>query len=110
MSDIYEQKTKKYKYKYLKLKQELLGGAAAGAARSDMSLCQLLNLNKITKSINIDQYENHFYNIYRKIGEEIDINILKKHIKTIYNLQNNSDLIKRKNIHMLLGQKKESKC
>jgi hypothetical protein len=43
MSDIYyEQKTKKYKYKYLKLKQELFGGDAI----SNMSLCQLLNQKK----------------------------------------------------------------
>jgi hypothetical protein len=114
MSDIYEQKTKKYKYKYLKLKQELLGGAGdagdasgTGDAISNMSLCQLLNLNKIKKSIHNNQYEYHFHNIYLRIREEIDINNLKKHIKSISDLQNNlpTDLIKRKKIHMLLGQK-----
>jgi hypothetical protein len=77
MSDIYEQKAKKYKYKYLKLKQEYIGEGGSE------SLSQLLELNEIKKSINNNEYEYHLCKIDNEVNNEIDINNLENNLKKV---------------------------
>jgi hypothetical protein len=99
MNNIYEQKAKKYKYKYLKLKKEYLG--EGGEYTEKKYVCQISENKwrdaleweiKLIESKNKDKYGNHivkkknsdkFYIYIDSTQEIIDINDIEKRCKCL---------------------------
>jgi hypothetical protein len=100
MSDIYKQKAEKYKYKYLKLKQELEGGDEEynDCMISPSILFNDELLKNIEQKYNLHNYHiNYFNNDINYVGRLIKFKKIKKFTNNLQIELNNFTIIKENN-------------